>query len=187
MLVGINLLREGLDLPEVTLVAILDADKQGFLRSETSLIQTIGRASRNVKGLVIMYADEVTDSMQQAIGETNRRRGVQRAYNLEHNVTPMTVVKDVRELLSAGKVAEEAPAYIVDAEAPGIAVEDRIAELEKKMLAAAKALHFEEAAQLRDQIIVLQGKSPTQSSAAKRHVHAKEAVRRQKNARQVKG
>ena len=111
VVVGINLLREGLDLPEVTLVAILDADKQGFLRSETSLIQTIGRAARNVRGTVIMYADEVTDSMQQAIGETNRRRHVQKAYNLEHNITPMTVVKDVRELLTAGMVAEEAPVY----------------------------------------------------------------------------
>jgi len=181
VVVGINLLREGLDLPEVTLVAILDADKQGFLRSETSLIQNIGRAARNVKGKVIMYADEVTAAMEQAIGETNRRRKVQVAYNQEHNITPMTVVKDVRELLINSMVAEEQPVYIVGADEPGIAVEDRIAELEKKMMTAAKALHFEEAAQFRDQIILLQGKKPQQGpKTPKRHVKAKEAVRRQK-------
>lgn len=108
MLVGINLLREGLDLPEVSLVAILDADKAGFLRSETSLIQTIGRAARNVEGRVIMYADEITESMQYAIRETNRRRKIQSEYNQKHHITPKTIVKSVRETLirRASKTAE---------------------------------------------------------------------------------
>jgi len=180
VVVGINLLREGLDLPEVTLVAILDADKQGFLRSDTSLIQTIGRAARNVNGTVIMYADEVTDSMQRAIGETNRRRAVQVIYNEEHGITPTTIVKDIRELLSAGRVAEEEAEYYVGDES-GKSLDDQLAELEKKMLAAAKELKFEEAAQLRDKIIMLQGKSPLQGPAApKRHLTAKQAVRKQK-------
>ncbi|MHB0939290.1 MAG: excinuclease ABC subunit UvrB [Armatimonadota bacterium] len=180
VVVGINLLREGLDLPEVTLVAILDADKQGFLRSETSLVQTIGRAARNVNGIVIMYADEITDSMQKAIGETNRRRAVQVAYNEEHGITPTTIVKDVRELLTAGMVMEEEPEYYVGDES-GKSLDDQLADLEKKMLAAAKALKFEEAAQLRDKIIMLQGKSPIQGPAGpKRHLTAKQAVRKQK-------
>jgi excinuclease ABC subunit B len=181
VIVGINLLREGLDLPEVTLVAILDADKEGFLRSETSLVQTIGRAARNTRGTVVMYADNVTDSMRRAIDETTRRRAVQMAYNTEHAITPTTVVKDVRELLSAGMVAEEEPVYILDAEEPGISVEDRIAELEKKMRIAAKDLKFEEAAQLRDQIIRLQGKTPqVAAQAPKRHLKAKQAARARK-------
>jgi len=180
VVVGINLLREGLDLPEVTLVAILDADKQGFLRSETSLVQTIGRAARNVNGIVIMYADEVTESMQKSISETNRRRAVQVAYNEEHGITPTTIVKDVRELLTAGMVAEEEPEYYVGDES-GKSLDDQLADLEKKMLDAAKALKFEEAAQLRDKIIMLQGKSPQQGAAApKRHLTAKQAVRKQK-------
>jgi len=180
VVVGINLLREGLDLPEVTLVAILDADKQGFLRSDTSLIQTIGRAARNVNGMVIMYADEVTESMQRAIGETNRRRAAQVLYNKEHGITPTTIVKDVRELLSAGRVAEEEAEYYVGDES-GKSLDDQLADLEKKMLAAAKALKFEEAAQLRDKIIMLQGKSPLQGPAVpKRHLTAKQAVRKQK-------
>jgi len=180
VVVGINLLREGLDLPEVTLVAILDADKQGFLRSDTSLIQTIGRAARNVNGTVIMYADEVTDSMQRAIGETNRRRAVQVIYNEEHGITPTTIVKDIRELLSASMVTEEEAEYYVGDES-GKSLDDQLAELEKKMLAAAKELKFEEAAQLRDKIIMLQGKSPLQGPAApKRHLTAKQAVRKQK-------
>jgi excinuclease ABC subunit B len=181
VVVGINLLREGLDLPEVTLVAIMDADKEGFLRSETSHIQTIGRAARNSRGKVIMYADRVTDSMARAIDETARRRLVQIAHNTRHNITPMTVVKDVRELLSAGKVAEEEPEYLINAEAPGECVEDRIAALEKKMRDAAKALQFEVAAQLRDQIVRLQGKTPEPTAAApKRHQNAKQAVRASK-------
>ncbi|HEX2947997.1 MAG TPA: excinuclease ABC subunit UvrB [Armatimonadota bacterium] len=181
VIVGINLLREGLDLPEVTLVAILDADKEGFLRSETSLIQTIGRAARNVKGQVIMYADKITDSMKYAIGETNRRRALQLSYNERHNITPMTIVKDVRELLNAGMVAEEEPEYVIDAEEPGLSLEDQLAKLEKKMLEAAKALKFEEAAQLRDKIILLQGKKPQQGpKTPKRHLNAKQAVRAKK-------
>jgi excinuclease ABC subunit B len=180
VVVGINLLREGLDLPEVTLVAILDADKQGFLRSETSLIQNIGRAARNVNGKVIMYADEVTESMQRAIGETNRRRAVQVIYNEEHGITPTTIVKDIRELLSAGMVAEEEAEYYVGDES-GKSMDDQLADLEKKMLDAAKALKFEEAAQLRDKMIMLQGKSPQQGSAGpKRHLTAKQAVRKEK-------
>jgi excinuclease ABC subunit B len=179
--VGINLLREGLDLPEVTLVAILDADKEGFLRSETSLIQTIGRAARNVKGTVIMYADNVTDSMRRAISETNRRRGVQTAYNEAHGITPMTIVKDVRELLSAGKVAEDEPIYEIEGGEAARSQEDRIAETEKKMLTAARELRFEEAAQLRDQLILLQGKSPSPGpSTPKRHQNAKQALRAQR-------
>ncbi len=176
--VGINLLREGLDLPEVTLVAILDADKEGFLRSETSLIQTIGRAARNVKGMVIMYADNITDSMKRAIDETNRRRGVQQAYNTEHGITPMTIVKDVRELLSAGMVAEDEPIYEIEGGEDARTLEDRLADIEKKMLTAARELRFEEAARLRDQLIQLQGK-PVQSGPVtpKRHLNAKQAVR----------
>ncbi len=178
VVVGINLLREGLDLPEVTLVAILDADKQGFLRSETSLIQTIGRAARNVKGMVIMYADVITDAMQKSIGETNRRRAVQKTYNIDHGITPTTVVKDVRALLSAGQVAEEEPTYVNDT-APGESVEDQLAVLEKQMVAAARALRFEDAAQLRDRMITLQGKTPPipAAAAAKRHLKAKDAAR----------
>jgi excinuclease ABC subunit B len=185
VIVGINLLREGLDLPEVTLVAILDADKEGFLRSETSLIQTVGRAARNVKGTVIMYADQVTDSMQRAIGETNRRRAVQVAYNAEHGITPTTIQKDVRALLSAGMVAaEDEPVYEIDGGESARSLEDRIAETEKKMLAAARELRFEEAAQLRDQLILLQGKTPTPGPATpKRHQNAKQALRMKRGQR----
>ncbi|MHB9132043.1 MAG: excinuclease ABC subunit UvrB [Armatimonadota bacterium] len=185
VVVGINLLREGLDLPEVTLVAILDADKEGFLRSETSLVQTIGRAARNIQGKVIMYADQVTDSMKRAIGETSRRRAAQVAYNTENNITPMTVVKDVRELLNAGIVAEEEPVYYIGESTPGMNVEDQVADLEKKMLVAAKALQFEEAAKLRDQIIILQGKKPDQVLSPKRHLSAKQSVRQQKSKEQA--
>ena len=182
VVVGINLLREGLDLPEVTLVAILDADKQGFLRSETSLVQTIGRAARNVNGMVIMYADVVTDAMQHALDETTRRRKVQIAYNTEHFIIPTTVVKDVRDLLSAGLVTEEEPVYYLGEVEPGQNLEDRLAKLEQQMRTAAKALKFEEAAQLRDQMILLQGKKPPAAAQApKRHQHAKQAVRAQKS------
>ena len=178
VVVGINVLREGLDLPEVTLVAILDADKEGFLRSETSLIQTIGRAARNIGGTVIMYADKITDSMKRAIDETNRRRKLQTIYNAERNITPMTIVKDIRELIGAGHVAEEEPIYQIDAEEPGVSIEDQVARIEQKMLAAAKSLNFEEAAGLRDQMILLQGKQPQQGPLTpKRHLSAKQAVR----------
>ena len=157
VLVGINLLREGLDLPEVSLVAILDADKEGFLRSETSLIQTIGRAARNAEGLVIMYADTVTDSMRRAIDETERRRKKQTDYNTAHGITPKTVTKSVRDLLEIstdGKNVSTRRDGVKMTEAERRAEADA---LEKKMKAAAKMLEFELAAQLRDEIIRLRG------------------------------
>ena len=157
VLVGINLLREGLDLPEVSLVAILDADKEGFLRSETSLIQTIGRAARNAEGLVIMYADTVTDSMRRAIDETERRRKKQTDYNTAHGITPKTVTKSVRDLLEIstdGKNVSKRHDGVKMTEAERHAEADA---LEKKMKAAAKMLEFELAAQLRDEIIRLRG------------------------------
>lgn len=154
VLVGINLLREGLDLPEVSLVAILDADKEGFLRSETSLIQTIGRAARNLQGRVIMYADHMTDSMQRAINETNRRRGKQLQYNEEHGITPESVKKAVRGLLQAEEAAEDRVEYeakrgqnLTQAE-----IKAKINELETEMLKAASKLDFERAAELRDEM-----------------------------------
>ncbi|MCS6922823.1 MAG: excinuclease ABC subunit UvrB [Fimbriimonadales bacterium] len=154
VVVGVNLLREGLDLPEVSLVAILDADKDGFLRSETALIQTIGRAARNKFGQVILYADRITGSMQRAIDETNRRRQIQLEYNQRHGITPETVRKEVRETVRAYKVAEDRAAYqIVDTDR--VAFEDLplvIARLEEEMRQAAKSLEFERAAILRDEI-----------------------------------
>jgi excinuclease ABC subunit B len=157
VVVGINLLREGLDLPEVSLVAILDADKEGFLRSETSLIQTIGRAARHVNGTVIMYADKMTDSMQRAIAETNRRRGIQLQYNAEHGIVPATVVKAVRDLISREEhaLAEPREAYAVGGKMPKDELARLIKELEKDMKQAAKDLEFEKAALLRDQIFDL--------------------------------
>jgi len=153
VLVGINLLREGLDLPEVTLVAILDADKEGFLRSETTLIQIIGRAARNVDGKVIMYADQITDSMARAIKETNRRRSKQLRYNQEHNITPESVQKAVRDLINLEQVAEEKVAYHVKAHKMTRAeVEETINRLEEEMLAAAGKLEFETAAKIRDEL-----------------------------------
>ncbi|MCR5294144.1 MAG: excinuclease ABC subunit UvrB [Lachnospiraceae bacterium] len=157
VLVGINLLREGLDIPEITLVAILDADKEGFLRSETSLIQTIGRASRNAEGHVIMYADNMTESMNRAITETNRRRGIQQKYNEEHGITPMTIQKAVRDLISISKeVARTERQLEKDPEDMSRAeLEDLIARVEKQMRAAAVELNFEMAAELRDHMIEL--------------------------------
>lgn len=156
VLVGINLLREGLDLPEVSLVAILDADKEGFLRSERSLIQTIGRAARNVNGQVIMYAERETDSMKKAIDETNRRRKIQSEYNYRHNITPQTVKKAVRDVLEATLVAEVKPEYRIDsAKMPKKEVKELIGRLEKEMRAASKDLAFERAAEIRDLIIEL--------------------------------
>ena len=157
VLVGINLLREGLDIPEITLVAILDADKEGFLRSETSLIQTIGRAARNAEGHVIMYADTITDSMRAALDETQRRREVQMAYNKEHGITPKTIQKAVRDLISVSKKVaaselqmEKDPEFMSEKE-----LEKLIKELEKQMKKAAADLNFEAAAELRDKLIEL--------------------------------
>jgi excinuclease ABC subunit B len=162
VLVGINLLREGLDLPEVSLVAILDADKEGFLRSERSLIQTIGRAARNVHGEVVLYADTVTDSMQRAISETNRRRALQEAYNREHGITPQTVVKAISSLADAvaehdyvtvPTAAEEAADYVPLLDIPRV-----VRKLRQEMQQAAKGLEFEEAARLRDRIKELEAR-----------------------------
>ena len=157
VLVGINLLREGLDLPEVSLVAILDADKEGFLRSETSLIQTIGRAARNVNGRVIMYADNITDSMRRAIGETDRRRAVQEEYNAAHGITPQSIQKKVRELIETTKVAETPAEYRAERIGKMSRAEtlELIAKLEKEMRQASKLLEFERAAELRDMIFEL--------------------------------
>jgi excinuclease ABC subunit B len=146
--VGINLLREGLDLPEVSLVAILDADKEGFLRSETSLIQTIGRCARNVSGQVIMYADQVTDSMKKAIKETERRRRIQEEFNKKHGIEPETIRKKIFERLR--EKVEEKEVYV---EELPLLLED----LEQEMLEAAQRLEFERAAQLRDKIRELKG------------------------------
>jgi excinuclease ABC subunit B len=163
VLVGINLLREGLDLPEVSLVAILDADKEGFLRSGGSLIQTMGRAARNVEGMAILYADKVTDSMRLAMDETNRRRSLQEAYNHEHDITPESIVKNIGELLSSVYEHDYAPIPEVE-EAPEEryrSLEDIAAEvkaLEKQMRQAAKALEFEKAAQIRDRVKVLRAR-----------------------------
>ena len=158
VLVGINLLREGLDLPEVSLVCILDADKEGFLRSERSLIQTIGRAARNANGKVIMYGDNMTDSMKRAIEETKRRREIQDAYNQEHNITPTTIKKEIRDLIQGKETETAASSYIqkgkkADKKAKKLLIED----LEKEMKQAAKALDFERAMELRDIIIELKG------------------------------
>ena len=154
VLVGINLLREGLDLPEVSLVAILDADKEGFLRSETSLIQTIGRAARNAEGVVIMYADVVTRSMRVAMDETNRRREIQDAYNKAHGIVPKTIVKSVRDLL---EISSDVSDSRRDGKMTKKERQETIARLEKEMKEAAKMLEFELAAQLRDRIIKLRG------------------------------
>lgn len=157
VLVGINLLREGLDVPEVSLVVILDADKEGFLRSERSLVQTIGRAARNSEGKVIMYADKMTDSMQRAIDETARRRSIQEAYNEEHGIVPKTIIKEIRDLIAITKVAEETGEYTTTSYEE-LSREEKatlLLKLEKEMKDAAKALDFETAATLRDTILEL--------------------------------
>ena len=154
VLVGINLLREGLDMPEVSLVAILDADKEGFLRSETSLIQTIGRAARNAEGLVILYADTITRSMRAAMDETARRRKIQDAFNQEHGIVPKTVIKSVREILEMSK-GEETAQKKAGRKLTKKEVEEEIIKIEKQMKEAAKMLEFEYAAILRDRLIEL--------------------------------
>lgn len=149
VLVGINLLREGLDIPEVSLVEILDADKEGFLRSERSLIQTIGRAARNTEGKVIMYADELTDSMEKAISETNRRRKIQMEYNKEHGITPQTIKKSVREVIKASMIEDMKTEYKMEKD---IDINELISKLTDEMLAHAASMEFEKAAELRDKI-----------------------------------
>lgn len=146
ILVGINLLREGLDIPEVSLVAILDADKEGFLRSERSLVQTIGRAARNTEGTVIMYANELTDSMEKAIKETNRRRSIQEEYNKEHNIIPKTIKKDIRDIIQASITYEDEQELNTDN------LDEIITKLTDKMISLANDLRFEEAAEIRDEI-----------------------------------
>jgi excinuclease ABC subunit B len=158
VLVGINLLREGLDLPEVSLVVILDADKEGFLRAERSLIQTIGRAARNSEGRVIMYGDKITDSMAKAIKETERRRSLQTAYNEKHGITPQTIRKKVRDVIEATKVAEQKTDYLSDLKEAKMSKKDREAIIERltaDMKEAAKNLQFERAAELRDALMEL--------------------------------
>jgi excinuclease ABC subunit B len=159
VLVGINLLREGLDLPEVSLIAILDADKIGFLRSATALIQTIGRAARNVGGRVIMYADRESDAMKEAIDETNRRRSIQQAYNEEHGITPTTIIKSIQDIISREKVEKEEiqkdDLKVLKSRYNLLQASDRkkyIRDLEKEMLEHAKNLEFEQAAIIRDEI-----------------------------------
>ena len=164
VLVGINLLREGLDLPEVALVAILDADKEGFLRSETSLVQTIGRAARNADGRVIMYGDVMTESMMKAIGETNRRRALQEAYHQAHGITPETVRNAVHEVLEiTKKVSEAAPTALNEDERAAL-----MRQVEEEMLSAAKNLEFEQAAKLRDQLLALRGEKAPASDVQQR-------------------
>ena len=169
VMVGINLLREGLDMPEVSLVAILDADKEGFLRSETSLIQTIGRAARNVDGRVIMYADQLTDSMRRAISETNRRRELQQKYNEEHHITPRSVRAAIRELMEVTRVPDQGAAVIADEEERRMAIE----RIEERMLEAANNLDFEKAAKLRDQMLALRGEKPMVSGEQSRRTRRK--------------
>lgn len=160
ILVGINLLREGLDIPEVSLVAILDADKEGFLRGDKALLQTIGRAARNANGRVIMYADNMTRSMKKAIDETNRRREIQMAYNDEHGITPQTIIKDIRDSITAKKEVIEDETLELE-EVSNITddnIEEHLAELEQEMFSAAEKFEFERAAKLRDTIAELKEK-----------------------------
>ncbi|CUN39306.1 excinuclease ABC subunit UvrB [Mitsuokella jalaludinii] len=170
VLVGINLLREGLDMPEVSLIAILDADKEGFLRSDTSLIQIIGRAARNARGHVIMYADRITDSMKRAIDETARRREIQQAYNKAHGITPKTIVKPIKPLIETTLVAESGGKYEVKPGKKKLTKKDRenlIKTLTREMQQASRALEFERAAELRDMILELDGSLPGKGKAAK--------------------
>jgi len=184
VLVGINLLREGLDLPEVSLVAILDADKEGFLRSETSLVQTIGRTARNVNAKVILYGDTVTNSMKKAIDETSRRRTIQLAYNAEHGITPETIRKEIKqglaEELRARKTAQEA-VHLDETEYDRT---ELIAQMEADMFAAAEALEFEKAAKLRDQIEELKDMPDIDAESGRTRRSPGGAVKKKKGKRQ---
>ena len=174
VLVGINLLREGLDLPEVALVAILDADKEGFLRSETSLVQTIGRAARNVDGRVILYGDTLTESMAKAMSETNRRRALQEAYNREHGITPETVRNAIRSVLEVTRRVEEtAPEALTEEERDAL-----MRRIEEEMIGAAKELEFERAAQLRGQLLKLRGEAPMKDDMQQRRHRRRERTRK---------
>ena len=174
VLVGINLLREGLDLPEVALVAILDADKEGFLRSETSLIQTIGRAARNADGRVILYGDTLTESMAKAMSETNRRRALQEAYNKEHGITPETVRNAIRNVLEVTrKVEESAPEALTEDERNAL-----MRQIEEEMIGAARELEFERAAELRDQLLKLRGEAPMKDDMQQRRHRRRERTRK---------
>ena len=156
VLIGINLLREGLDIPEVSLIAILDADKEGFLRSERSLIQIVGRAARNANGYVIMYADRITDSMRVAIDETNRRRQIQMAYNEKHGIVPKTIIKEIHEVVRSKETQEMTANYISKKAKMNKKEKEKMLEnIEKEMKEAAKVLDFERAAELRDILIEL--------------------------------
>jgi excinuclease ABC subunit B len=161
VLIGINLLREGLDIPEVSLVAILDADKEGFLRSPRSLIQTMGRAARNASGEVIMYADKITPAMKQAMEETSRRRELQREYNREHGITPETIRKEIGQIIADSSESDYVPIPILrPGEGDAKQREQSLEELRSEMLMAAERLDFERAAELRDRLQALQGKRP---------------------------
>mgnify|MGYP005833563461 CR=1 FL=1 len=179
VLVGVNLLREGLDLPEVSLVAIMDADKEGFLRSETSLIQTIGRCARNINAKVLLYADKVTDSMQRAVEETRRRRQLQEDYNRRHNITPETIRKNLHRGIEAEAAAHAKTYEMVHQNAHQFVTQEYLNELEAEMLAAAEALEFERAAELRDRITELRGKvgQPLKTPDGKRRSNRKEETR----------
>ena len=174
VLVGINLLREGLDLPEVALVAILDADKEGFLRSETSLVQTIGRAARNADGRVILYGDSLTDSMARAMSETNRRRALQETYNREHGITPETIRNAIRSVLEVTrKVEETSSEQLTEEERDALA-----RRIEEEMIGAARELEFERAAQLRDQLLKLRGEAPMKDDMQQRRHRRRERTRK---------
>lgn len=179
VLVGVNLLREGLDLPEVSLVAIMDADKEGFLRSETSLIQTIGRCARNINAKVLLYADKVTDSMQRAVEETRRRRQLQEDYNRRHNITPETIRKNLHRGIEAEAAAHAKTYEMVHQNEDQFVTQEYLNELEAEMLAAAEALEFERAAELRDRITELRGKigQPLRTSGSKRRSNRKEEAK----------
>ena len=174
VLIGVNLLREGIDLPQVSLVAILDADKEGFLRSETSLVQTIGRAARNVDGRVILYGDSLTESMEKAMSETNRRRALQEAYNEAHGITPESVRNAIRSVLEiTRKVEDTSPDPLDEDEREAL-----MRQIEEEMISAAKELEFERAAQLRDRMLALRGEAPMKDEFQQRRHRRRERTRK---------